>query len=401
MFSFVSFLCAKEKKGELVFLQRKAHENSYISTMKNDFISVRRNIILLLLLIAAFYIRIIAATYPWMPHYTIDSRNYIMQAIALKNGGYMGYFPNGYPLLIFLVSLLFPVEWGVLLLNIILSVFTVLLVYLTAKKLTGNFSIAIISAFIVTIYPNQYNYVHFILTEVPATFFAALSIYLYMKDKKGYSGIAMGLAVIMRTTLILAPVLLFIAMYFRGEKKSGIIYFLAFISVPFLLMLYGYLLTGVFTLGRNFTHNIYLTVDQPYSEWYTKMQGVKAYINYIVTTPGRFVVERVESFWNLWGFNPSESPGFKGYQLFRIILGFRFVFIIAGIYGFIKSDRGNNYLCLLLPAVSITIIHTMFFSNPRFTVPAEPFLIILGVYGVGRFPFFPLFLYFKHIIKNH
>jgi 4-amino-4-deoxy-L-arabinose transferase-like glycosyltransferase len=352
--------------------------------MKSNLNLYKKNIALLILLIFSFYVRIIAATYTGMPHYTIDSQNYIMQASVLKSGGYMGYFPNGYPLVIFLVSLFFPMEWGLLLLNVILSVFTVLLVYLIAEKLTGKFSIAILSAFIVTCYPNQFNYVHFILTEVPSTFFAVLSVYLFVKNKMGYAGIAMGLAFIMRTTLILAPVLLFIVMVKRGQKKSGLIYFLSFLAVPVLLMLYGYILTGIFTLGRNFTHNIYLTVNQPYSEWYTKVQGVKAYFNYIVLTPGQFLLERIQSLWNLWGFNPSESPGFKGYQLFRVILGLRFPILLAGIYGFIKSDKSNNYYSLLMPVVSITLIHMMFFSNPRFTVPAEPFLIILGSTGIWK-----------------
>ncbi len=352
--------------------------------MKSLLNSYKKEISVCALLILAYYVRIIAATYTGMPHYTIDSENYIMQASALKNGGYMVYFPNGYPLLILLVSLIFPMEWGLLFVNVILSVFTVLLVYLIAEKLTGKFAIAFLSAVIVTFYPNQFNYVHFILTEVPATFFTALSVYLFLKNKMEYSGLAMGLAFIMRTTLILAPVLLFVFMFLRGDKKSGVVYFLSFLIVPITLMTYGYFLTGVFTLGRNFTHNIYITVNQQYSESFTKVQGIQAYINYIITTPGEFIIERFQSLWNMWGFNPVDSPGFKGYQLFRIILGLRFVIIASGIYGFLKSDKSNKYLCLLMPAVSLTLIHAMFFSNPRFTVPAEPFLIILGVYGMFR-----------------
>jgi len=381
-------------------LQEKKEEIVIFLNM-NLSLKVKRNIILLLLLVAAYYIRIIAATYTGMVHYTIDSDNYIMQANVLKNGGYMVYFPNGYPLVILLVSIFFPIEWGILLLNIILSVFTVLLVYLIAEKITGKFSIAFISALIVTIYPNQFNYVHFILTEVPTTFFTALSVYMFVKNKMGYSGLAMGFAVIMRPTIILAPVILITVMFLREQKKEGIIYLLLFLTVPVLLMFYGYFRTGIFTLGQNFTHNIFITVKQPYSESYNKVQGFRAYLNYIVSTPGEFLSGRFESLWNLWGFNPSDSPGFKGYQLFRIILGLRFVIILAGIYGFLKSDKSNNYIYLLLPAVSITIIHTIFFSNPRFTVPAEPFLIILGVAGAWRFPFFPIFLYFKRIIKKH
>ena len=86
-----------------------------------------KNITLLFLIILAFFIRIIGATYSGMPHYTIDSQNYIWQAEILKKGGYDNYFPNGYPLIILVVSLFSPLEIGLLWLNIILSLCTILL----------------------------------------------------------------------------------------------------------------------------------------------------------------------------------------------------------------------------------------------------------------------------------
>ena len=48
-----------------------------------------------------------------------------------------------------------------------------------------------------------------------------------------------------------------------------------------------------------------------------------------------------------------------------------------------KSGSKAIPVLLILPAISITLIHTMFFSNTRFTIPAEPFLIILAVIGIG------------------
>src|ERR1035438_9590398 len=66
-----------------------------------------------------------------------------------------------------------PIEFGLLLLNILLSVFTILLVYLIAEDLSGNIYIALLSAAALTFYPTQVNYVHYILTEVPVTFFLA------------------------------------------------------------------------------------------------------------------------------------------------------------------------------------------------------------------------------------
>jgi hypothetical protein len=344
-----------------------------------------KNITLLFLLIIAFFIRIIGATYSGMPHYTIDSQNYIWQADILKKGGYDNYFPNGYPLIILIVSMFSPLEHGLLWLNIIFSLSTILLIYFIAEKLSGNIYIALLSAAVLTFYPTQVNYVHFILTEVPVTFFLALSFYLYQKEKLVYSGLALGFAIIIRTTLIFVPFLFFLYLYLDHKRGEGIKWLLSFLIIPLLLMSYGYIVSGYFTLGRNFTHNIYVTINEHYNASYSKTQGITAYFNYMISTPVQYLKDRVHSFWNLWGFLPSVADGFRGRFIYRILVGLRFPLLILGIYGFMKSDSKRIPLLLILPAISITLIHTMFFSNTRFTIPAEPFLIILAVIGLGKF----------------
>ena len=338
-----------------------------------------KNITLLFLLIIAFFVRIIAATYSGMPHYTIDSHNYILQAEILKNGGYNNYFPNGYPLIILIVSMFSPLEYGLLWLNIILSLFTVLLVYLIAENLTGNLYTALLCAAALTFYPTQVNYVHYILTEVPVTFFLALAVYLFQKEKLVYFGLALGFAVIIRTTLVFVPFLFFLYLFFNHKRREGITWLLSFLIIPLLLMFWGYIVSGNFTLGRNFTHNIYVTINERYNPSYSKIQGITAYFNYMISSPVQFFTGRIHSFWNLWGFLPSVADGFRDRFIFRILVGLRFPLLILGIYGYMKSGSKRIPFLLILPAISITLIHTMFFSNTRFTVPAEPFLIILAV----------------------
>ena len=337
------------------------------------------------LLILAFFIRIIGATYSGIPHYTIDSYNYIWQAEILKKGGYSNYFPNGYPLLILIISMFSPLEIGLLWLNIMLSLCTILLIYFIAEKLTGNFYISLISAAVLTFYPTQVNYVHYILTEVPVTFFLVLAVYLFQKEKLIYSGLALGFAIIIRTTLIFVPFLFSLYLYFNHEKVKSIIWFLSFLIIPLLLMFYGYIVSGYFTLGRNFTHNIYVTINEHYNASFSKAQGITAYLNYMISSPLQFLTGRIHSFWNLWGFLPSVADGFRGYFIYRILVGLRFPLLILAIYGYFKSESKRIPLLLILPAISITLIHTMFFSNTRFTIPAEPFLIILASIGVGKF----------------
>ncbi|MDR3665985.1 MAG: glycosyltransferase family 39 protein [Ignavibacteriaceae bacterium] len=320
-----------------------------------------------------------------MPHYTIDSQNYIQQAQTLKNGGYNNYFPNGYPLIILIVSMLFPLLHGLLWLNIILSLFTIIFVYLIAEKLSGNIYIGLFSSAVLVFYPTQVNYVHFILTEVPVTFFLALAVYLYQKEKLIYSGLALGFAIIIRTTLIFVPFLFFIYLYYNHRRREGLIWLTSFLIIPLLLMLYGYLVSGNFTLGRNFTHNLYITIHQPYKLSYTKIHGIESYFSYMISSPVHFLTDRIHSIWNLWGFLPSTADGFRTGIIYKVYIALRFPLLILAIYGYIKSDSKRIPLLLILPAISITLIHTIFFSNTRFTLPAEPMLIILAVMGISKF----------------
>jgi hypothetical protein len=128
-------------------------------------------------------------------------------------------------------------------------------------------------------------------------------------------------------------------------------------------MSYGYIVSGYFTLGRNFTHNIDVTINEHYNASYSKTQGITAYLNYMISSPSQFLTDRIQSFWNLWGFLPSVANGFRTYFIYRLLVGLRFLLLILGIYGYIKSESKTIPFLLLLPAISITLIHTMFFSK--------------------------------------
>jgi hypothetical protein len=52
--------------------------------------------------------------------------------------------------------------------------------------------------------------------------------------------------------------------------------------------------------------------------------------------------------------------------------------LIAAGYGFWKARTYQAWL-LLIPVMVVTLIHVAYFSNPRFTVTVEPFVVILAV----------------------
>ncbi len=296
------------------------------------------------------------------------------------------YFPNGYPLIIAFLKLFnsivsFPV--ALILLNILLSSASILLIYYISIEIFRNNKLALITAILVSIYPNQLNYVRFILTEVPSVFFLILSLFLFQKNSNTLSGISIGLASVIKTSLMPVAILFYLYLILIKRAKHSNYFILGFILPVILLLIYGYVVSGVFTLGNNAAHNFYLAIG-----WKGVPaglgDGIYYYFSDFINNPYNFFLDRLQSLWHFWGYLPPYNEGMRESLIFRILIGLRFPLLILGIYGFIKIKKSAVSVFLFLPAFVLTIIHTIFFSNPRFTFPAEPFLIILAVYGLTQ-----------------
>ena len=339
--------------------------------------------IILISLIARFFISF-GTGLPWI---SVDSVNYIIQAKALLNGGYEYYFPNGYPLIIALfifISSLIPLKIGLILFNIFISTLGVFFIYLISEKyFTENKIYPLIAAAVVAFYPNQLNYVHFILTEVPAAFFLILSLYFFIKDKTIFSGLAIGIASIIKISLLPAAVLFSLYLFVSRGMNRHAVYFLIFSLLPLVILsVYGFAVTGEISLTKNSFHNLYLTAGVTDVNNITLSEGLSVYFNYLSASPVNFLTDRVESFWNLWGFLPAATEGLRENIFYRLLIGLRFPLLLFGIYGYMKTGNKELKVFLILPALVLTVIHTLTFSGPRFTFPAEPFLIVLGVKGI-------------------
>jgi hypothetical protein len=345
--------------------------------------------IILISLIARFFISF-GTGLPWI---SVDSVNYIIQAKALLNGGYEYYFPNGYPLIIALfifISSLIPFKIGLILFNIFISTIGVVLIYLISEKyFTENKIYPLIAAAVVAFYPNQLNYVRFILTEVPAAFFLILSLYLFTKNRKKLSSLTIGFAFAIRTTVLPVSLLFTIYLFFKKKFKDGIL-FLAFSLMPLLaFLIYGYMQTGGFTLFIDVPKIFYISLglEKIPPDF---AAGLKEYISYLIKQPINFIYDRILSLWDLWGFLPASNEGLRAGIFFRILIALRFPLLLLAVYGFIKSRKSNLTVFLLMPAFVITFIHSLiitsvnesYIANPRYIFPAEPFLIVLAVKGL-------------------
>ncbi len=359
--------------------------------MHKKILSDKKLLTVIILTLAARIYICFGTGLPWI---STDSLNYIIQAKALLNGGYEFYFPNGYPLIIsffIFISPLISFKVGLILFNIFVSTLSVLLIYSIVEKYFGENKIyPLLITAAAAFYPNQLNYVRFILTEVPATFFLVLSLYLFINGKKNLSGLSAGFASAIRTTLLPVSVLFAVYLFFKKRFKDGML-FLVFSFIPVsAFLIYGYLKTGAFTLYIDVPKIFYISLglEQAPADFLT---GMKAYISHFLQHPLNFMYERIQSLWDLWGFMPSSTEGLRENIIFRILIAFRFPIVILALYGFIKSKKDFIVYYLIIPAFVITCVHALiitsvhenYIANPRYTFPAEPFLIILAGMGVN------------------
>lgn len=350
---------------------------------------IKKNIYLIFILLLALSCRIYSVAVNGIG-YTIDSHNYIKQAGLLLKGKYSLYFPNGFPLIIsFFLPLKNFIDLGtsIIILNIILSTITVYLIYVICRESYDKKYIALVAVSIAAIYPNQIKYVHWFLSEVPAAFFITISLYLFTKKKYILSGAALGFASMIRTTLLPIGILFSIYLFFKKEVTAY--KYIAFYSLVILFFLtYGYARTGYFTIGQNAAHNLSITTEYSDTASFPNVHlkalnnSLNDYITYAFNNPSDFLIERLENLWDLWGPMPPFGDSGREHSKFFWEIGIRFPLFLLALFGFIKSDKNSITIFSIIAIATITALHLLYFSGPRFTYTIEPFTIILAAIGI-------------------
>lgn len=352
-------------------------------------------IFLIWILVAGFILRIIMCFFTGLPNLHTDTYMYFNQADAILSGKYINYAPNGYP---FIISLFRLFSEGntlinfLLWFNIVAGTLSIYFVYHIALRILENPLAALIASLLMCIYPNQLNYTRWLLTEIPSTFFILVSYYFYVKNKNLLSGIFFGISSIMRPTLF--PIwiaMIFIDWITKKKIPTRIILGGAIITIS--TCTYSYLKTGEFAIAGNSKVNIIYSIytfggkiawDAPekHPEIKSNRDAKIAYFREAFQHPLYFIEQRLASLWQLWGPFPSTLDNSRG-LLSRIIIGGENIFlIISSLYGLYWCRRKKSAIILILPVLIITFIHTMMLSLARYTVPMEPFLIILSGYGL-------------------
>jgi hypothetical protein len=367
--------------------------------------------ILVGILITGILLRIYICFFSHLPNMHKDSYEYYKQADALLAGGYTNYFPNGYPFLIALAKALSAVHTDSILLwcNILMSSLTIWFVYDIGKRVSGQTSLALVAAGILAVFPSQINYVRWLMTEVPTSFFLLGAFFFYYRRQYAWCGIFFGIAMVVRTNV--APVFFLLLaghLIFTWRKRQSLsdpgnqtpftwkmpILLLAGFLLPVLLVsYYSYVKTGAFSVSGNNQINILysVTASGPYIDFHlgeehpeinTSGKALHMYIDHMVSNPLQFARQKLANLWELWGFYASDANGGRGVGS-RILLGAGNLFLVVfGLIGWWFHRKEFSISILLLPFLVVTLLHTFLFAMPRYTYPVEPFMILLATWAL-------------------
>jgi len=331
------------------------------------------------------------------PDLGVDTQSYFLMADGILAGQPIALFPNGYPLLIAAVKLVFDQSFLEVLIaiNVLMSAAVVALVFLIASRML-SLRFATVAALLVVFWPNQINYVRHPLTEVPSSFFLTLGIYFLLKNDRVASfcsGLALFFAGMIRSTL--SPVGYFSAFYLFlvGRKRDAYHLLLGLVVGVFV----SFLLTkaDVIRPSNNMGENFLLSVHSGSVEGIVfstkhfsdeqKADPVKYYLNFALINPASFAMQRMESLWELWGPWPNAGDAKNPRSsTVRLLLGLRFPVFLLAIYAVWHYRNNSNVMLCAIPIGVLTAVHAMFFSISRFTCTVEPLVLILAVLGGAR-----------------
>lgn len=373
---------------------KSKHINS--SFEKSIYLTTKSRILFLLILLLGFSLRTYICFFTSLPHIHRDTIDYFQQADVLLRGGYTNYFPNGYPVLIALSKLIGGAYVIPLLLwfNILMSVITIYFAFQISVAVFKNQTISLLVAFILAIMPTQINYVRWLTSEIPSEFFLVGTYYYYLKGRNFVAGLLLGLVIITRTEILPILFLLVLLEFYRKRKIN--IQLLAGGMIPILLIgSYCLLKNGYFSIAGHARVNIMYstTASGNYVDWYfvdnhpeinTTGKALKLYFEYAKINPTQFIKDRFINIWELWGFYPDSSDGNRS-VMNRLIIGLgNFFMIFFGLAGWWINRKNFDIFILILPFVIITIVHIFFLALPRYTYPAEPFMILLATSALHK-----------------
>lgn len=343
-----------------------------------DKVKVRLPVLVVVLF--AFVLRLYFVFFSGLPWYSTDTFSYLKQADAILAHNPISFFPNGYPLLIAGLKLLGQQDRALAWLNVIFSTLTVWLAIEIARRLGVS---QVLVGLLVAIYPNQLNYCRLLLTETPAAFLLLAGIWLIMSRKYFVAALVLSIAAMARSSLLpIVPLYLIAGMCFKMRWRDLALYASGMIMVLVAneLLIFFRVVLPASNLGSNLLQAVgYYSSNFGFdTNMFTLEQQshpLSTYLGFATHHPLGFVAQRLDALWELWGPWPTGARSLTA----KSLIGLRFPLFVAGCLGAYKNRSLLSTWLLLVPVIVLTIIHTIFYSDVRYTVPMEPILIILAL----------------------
>lgn len=322
--------------------------------------------------------------------YSTDSHIYHGMGLAIVEGRPDSRLPNGLPLLEAGLRLALGegVVQGVLVVNVLASVLACALVFLLARRY-GGARTGWLALGLVVVYPHTLNYVRFELTETIATTLLLASFWGLARERFLEAGLALGLVWLFRSSAASVGLLVGLALVAtplaRRRWRAVVRYVLGFAVVWGLHL--GLVSRGVVQPPSNLEENVLRSITATSSAGIplhedNAPEALKdpwgTYFRFLWEHPGEWLRQRGSSLWELLGPWPSAGvgPTARG-SAARLMIGLRSVLLLLALGAAWRLHRAWT-LVLLVPLVGIAGVHMLLFSEPRFLVPVEPFLMVLG-----------------------
>ncbi len=368
--------------------------------------------ILLILFLLAFFLRL-GFILTLENHFYFDDeyeyyrmiKNFLSGKGLIAGEHIKGFRPPVYPLIASVFYYLNLNLWGIRIFQVIISALTVVVIYLTAKKVF-SVTTGIVAGIIAAFYPFFIFYNGFLLTESLFIFLAVVSIYLLVSlDDSPIScikaGIVLGITGLCKPTMQAYLPFVFLLIVFskealalRAKKVFLILLFFSLTVSPWIIRNYivfnkfipGTTMGGyVFWEGNNpqsdggpchyFPENIMQVEETARDRLLYKMT-----FNVIKENPHRFLWLLQNKFKRFWNVIPNASD-FKN-PLYKAISIMSFGLLIPFfILGFLVSinNRKAHFMHVLI--IFFTVFHMVFLASIRYRVAIEPFYIIFASYG--------------------
>ncbi len=313
----------------------------------------------------------------------------------------MASFPNGYPLLLAIPRIvlsqreLIPFVIGM---NVLASTATVVLTWFLGRRWLGETTRPLLAAVVfLSVFPHQLRYVQLVMSEVPAQllFLAAVGL-LFESVRDGRwndkrflwyqvgAGLLIHMTVSVRPSFSFAFPLLLALLLLKRLPARGTAAVCAGFAVGAMLM-FGSERAGVVKAPEAPMNNLLIAITSNSSATQFRLfpkdeqrKAVQTYIRFATSQPAKYIRQRAESLWELWG--PWSLPGYRNSQessLIKVVLLLRPLLLGAALWGWWKRRQEIESWILGLPVLGLTAVHVLTFSNHRFIAPLEPLLALL------------------------